>query len=197
MDASLFKDVTMNGDFKYVSVCEFYPTKLGTCRITLHDILADKFSNYNISSDEMHKSNYIHEILELDSTILHKLFSLLYFDSLIGNKDRHCTNIEFEMDTKTLELVDIIPIFDCGDSLYHMMSNDFLRDRSKPIRFTHDEQMNFIMEQGYIRDTFNVTSSTFYDWEDLSEGVFKLMDYNDVLRVKEFLRRRLRYYGNI
>lgn len=77
------------------------------------------------------------------------------------------------------------------------MSNDFLRDRSKPIRFTHDEQMNFIMEQGYIRDTFNVTSSTFYDWEDLSEGVFKLMDYNDVLRVKEFLRRRLRYYGNI
>jgi hypothetical protein len=56
------------------------------------------------------------------------------------------------------------------------MSNDFLIDRSKPIRFTHDEQMNFIMEQGYIRDTFNVTSSTFYDWEDLSEGVFKLMD---------------------
>lgn len=197
MDASLFKDVTMNGDFKYVSVCEFYPTKLGTCRITLHDILADKFSNYNISSDEMYKSNYIPEILELDSTILHKLFSLLHFDSLIGNIDRHCTNIEFEMDTKTLELVDIIPIFDCGDSLYHMMSNDFLRDRSKPIRFTHDEQMNFIMEQGYIRDTFNVTSSTFYDWEDLSEGVFKLMDYNDVLRVKEFLRRRLRYYGNI
>ena len=197
MDASLFKDVTMNDDFKYVSVCEFYPTKPGTCRVTLHDILADKFSNYNISSDEMYKSNYIPEILELDSTILHKLFSLLHFDSLIGNRDRHCTNIEFEMDTKTLELVDIIPIFDCGDSLYHMMSNDFLRDTSKPIRFTHDEQMNFIMEQGYIRDTFNVTSSTFYDWEDLSEGVFKLMDYNDVLRVKEFLRRRLRYYGNI
>lgn len=53
------------------------------------------------------------------------------------------------------------------------------------------------MEQGYIRDTFNVTSSTFYDWEDLSEGVFKLMDQEDVLRIKEFLRRRLRYYGNI
>ena len=197
MDASLFKDITMNGDFKYVSVCEFYPTKPGNCRITLHDILADKFSNYNISSDEMYKSNYIPEILELDGNILHKLFSLLHFDSLIGNKDRHCTNIEFEMDMKTLELVDIIPIFDCGDSLYHMMSNDFLRDRSKPIRFTHDEQMNFIMDQGYIRDAFNVTSSTFYEWEDLSECVFELMDPEDVLRVKEFLRRRLRYYGNI
>lgn len=110
MDASLFKDVTMNDDFKYVSVCEFYPTKPGTCRITLHDILADKFSNYNISSDEMYKSNYVPEILDLDSTILHKLFSLLHFDALIGNKDRHCTNIEFEIDMKTLELVDIFVI---------------------------------------------------------------------------------------
>ena len=163
MGADLFKDVEMYSDFKYVSVCEYYAVDPVNNRITLHDVLVDKFKDYFLDENEIYQANYVSKILELDTNLLQQLYTLLHFDALIGNKDRHCNNIEFEINKETFVLERLLPIFDCGDSFYHYESGDFIRDKSKPLKSTHKEQINFILDKGYKNNLIKVNSSTYLD----------------------------------
>ena len=197
MDADLFKDIEVYGDFKYVSVCEYYSIDTNNNRITLHDVLVDKFKDYFLDEKEIYQANYVSKILELNSNLLQQLYTLLHFDALIGNKDRHCNNIELEINKETFELKQLLPIFDCGDSFYHYESGDFIRDKSKPLRSTHKEQINFILDNGYVNNFIKADSSTYVDWEYMSNDIFNLMEYDDACRIKDYFKERIELYGDI
>lgn len=197
MDADLFKDIEVYGDFKYVSVCEYYSINSNNNRITLHDVLVDKFKDYFLDEREIYQANYVSKILELNSNLLQHLYTLLHFDALIGNKDRHCNNIELEISKETFELKRLLPIFDCGDSFYHYESGDFIRDKAKPLRSTHKEQIDFILDSGYVNNLVKADSSTYVDWEYMSTDIFNLMEYDDACRIKDYFRERIELYGDI
>lgn len=80
---------------------------------------------------------------------------------------------------------------------YHYESGDFIRDKSKPLRHTHKEQIDFILDKGYVNNLIKADSSTYVDWEYMSNDIFNLMEYDDACRIKDYFKERIELYGDI
>ena len=190
----LFKDLDL-GEYDYVSICPKINIS-GRQRIT---------SLYNVQKelcglhfDSMNDFTYIDPkgyLFSLDKNVLNEMFSLLNFDAVIGNVDRHFNNIEFIKDGD--DLVSLFPIHDCGMSFMFDNSVDFYaKEESKPFKRTHNEQKGYLKELGYSR-FIEYDVNTISKWENLSEEIFALMPTDKVSKLIYFTKVRLEYYGKL
>ena len=95
------------------------------------------------------------------------LDSMLVFDYLISNEDRHLNNFGLLRNAETLEWIGFAPIYDSGSSLgYNSLLSQIYTEKniaSKPFKRRHDEQIKLV---------------TSFDWIDFS----KLYDAGDMVR---------------
>ena len=79
----------------------------------------------------------------LNASSFRTVVDMLFLDCLLLNTDRHFSNIEFFMDTDTLDIIDVVPIYDNNYSLlpqFLVGYDTFLRDEYK---FTRDDVTTF------------------------------------------------------
>ena len=131
--------------------------------------------------------------LELNKSVVNKIFDVLYFDSIICNVDRHMRNIELIRDDNRY-IVDAIPVFDCGSSLLYTNSNDWDNDACSAFKYTHIEQVKRIIDSGYVNNISKVPN--FFDlFEFMASDIFKL-DTREGIKDKliDFLKERIALY---
>ena len=190
----LFKDLDL-GEYEYVSICPKINIS-GRQRIT---------SLYNVQKelcglhfDSMNDFTYVDPrdyLFSLDRNILNEVFTILNFDAIICNVDRHFNNIEFIKADDTL--VSLFPIHDCGMSFMFDSSVDFyVREEAKPFKRTHNEQMEYLKELGYS-SFIEYDKDTINKWESLSKEIFALMPTDKVSKLIYFTKVRLEYYGKL
>lgn len=138
-DLSTFKIANM--EYK-VCVSEDFSNGLEACNIV--DVLPNIGSKFGIE-----KYNYVVNFLGLHQRRI--LDSILLFDYIIGNKDRHLRNIELLFDDKGNMC--IAPIFDNGAGLFSSESEKTILQnigfsanfvKSKPFLNPHYEQIQLI-----------------------------------------------------
>ena len=131
----LFKDLDL-GEYEYVSICPKQNLSNGQQLTSLYNVQKELCG---LHFDSMNDFTYVDPkdyLFSLDRNILNEMFTLLNFDAIIGNVDRHFNNIEFIKADDTL--VSILPIYDCGMSLLHDRDEKlYIADSSKPFIETH------------------------------------------------------------
>lgn len=131
--------------------------------------------------------------LELDRSVVNKIFDILYFDAIICNVDRHMRNIELIRDTNR-NIVNVVPVFDCESSLLYTNSNDWDNDACSAFKYTHSEQVKQIIDSGYVNNISKVPN--FFDlFEFRASDIFKL-DPREGIKDKliDFLKERIALY---
>lgn len=132
-------------------------------------------------------------LLMLPMNIQQKIFEILHFDSIICNVDRHMRNIEL-VSNKHGDIVDVIPIFDCGASLLYTNSNDWDYDSCSAFKITHKEQVIQIYEHKYVNKA-KVSSNTVSEFKDRAYNIFKC-DSRPCIedKILSFLEKRIKLY---
>lgn len=190
----MFKDLDL-GEYEYVSICPKLNLSTGQQITSLYNVQKELCG---LHFDDKNDFTYIDPkwyLLKLENGILNEVFTLLNFDAIVGNVDRHFNNIEFIEERGNL--ISLFPIHDCGMSFMFDDSVDFYaKEESKPFRRTHNEQMEYLKELGYSNFIeYNV--NTISKWENLSKEIFELMDADKVSKLIHFTKVRLEYYGKL
>lgn len=88
------------------------------------------------------------------------LNSLILFDYIIANEDRHFNNFGFIRDTKSLEFTDFAPIFDNGNSLWYKSMDSRIGEEveSKPFFARQARQLELIGDFRFVSDTVEIES---------------------------------------
>ena len=190
----LFKDLDL-GEYEYVTICHKLNLSIGQQVTSLYNVQKELCGSH---FDNMNDFTYVDPkdyLLKLDNGILSSIFTLLNFDAVIGNVDRHFNNIEFIKDGDTL--VSLFPIHDCGMSFMFDNSVDFYaREEAKPFKRIHNEQMEYLKELGYS-SFIEYDKDTINKWESLSKEIFALMSTDKVSKLIYFTKVRLEYYGKL
>lgn len=100
-----------------------------------------------------HESNYTHflkcaETLAIPITA-GEVDTMLAFDYLINNSDRHYGNFGFLRNSRTLAFLGMAPLFDHGNSMWNFDSNYDIRlfkQPSKPFRAIHEKQIQLVKD---------------------------------------------------
>ena len=106
---------------------------------------------------------------DLSDNAFNTILDMLFLDCLLLNTDRHFSNIEFHVNNKTLEIIDIVPIFDNNYALLPRFMEGF--------------------------DTFNRMDYLARDgskFEDLYYLVSQYKDYRNVLKSIDYKFKKLR-----
>ena len=176
-----------------VSICEMYNIGEGNSRLSLWDYICEVCNERALNPRMITSDDAFSITLELDRSVVNKIFDVLYFDSIICNVDRHMRNIELIRDDNRY-IVDAIPVFDCGSSLLYTNSNDWQNDVCSAFKYTHKEQVEQITNIGYVSAINRVP-----DFLDLFEfgasDIFKL-DTREGIKDKliDFLKERIALY---
>lgn len=125
------------------SICPTFVTK-DTEYVSALEIL-------NVRKRQNNENMYQHFLKcmhELQIPVLqNQIDTLLAFDYIIQNEDRHFGNFGFVRDINTLKFKGMAPIFDNGNSLWYRNINRNMKfkDRpSKPFRATQEEQLKLL-----------------------------------------------------
>jgi len=89
------------------SVCQLFTS------IDKSFVPASRLSNINVISDIVIYAR------SLGNQFEEKIRSMIIFDCLVFNEDRHASNFGYIYDSKTKQILDVAPIFDNGNSLFH------------------------------------------------------------------------------
>ncbi len=100
-----------------------------------------------------HESDYTHFLkcaeelgIPLSSS---EIDTMLAFDYLINNSDRHYGNFGFLRNARTLTFLGMAPLFDHGNSMWNFDSNYDIRlfkQPSKPFRAIHEKQIQLVKD---------------------------------------------------
>lgn len=133
----------------FVSVCELYNIADSYSRITLWDYICEVCRDRVLNPRMINTDDAFSIMLELDKDVIARIFSVLHFDAIICNVDRHMCNIELVRDADGY-ICSSMPVFDCGNSLLYTNSNDWENDACSAFRNTHAGQFNLILNNGYV-----------------------------------------------
>lgn len=80
---------------------------------------------------------------------------MIVLDFLIGNEDRHFNNFGLIRNAVTLEWIGVVPIFDCGTSLWYNTQESLVKPLSpnlpaKPFKKTHREQIKLVKDFSWV-----------------------------------------------
>ena len=176
-----------------VSVCEIYNIGEGNSRLSLWDYICEVCNERVLNPRMITTDDAFSITLELDRSVVNKIFDVLYFDSIICNVDRHMRNIELIRDDNRY-IADVIPVFDCGSSLLYTNSNDWDNDACSAFKYTHSEQVKQIINSGYVNNISKVPN--FSDlFEFGASDIFK-QDPREGIKDKliDFLKERIALY---
>lgn len=150
MPARFFRELEVKNDnCKFVSVCPFYNVT-GLIKTSLFNLVALPYISSGISNVSITKKDCLDYTLTLDESVRDKIFDIILFDALICNVDRHPGNIDLFIDSKTNKVIDVFPIFDCGNSLYHDVNEiGYSTDKSEFFFDTHQEQVTYMLNYGF------------------------------------------------
>lgn len=112
--------------------------------------------------------------------------TMLSFDYLINNTDRHYGNFGFLRNPDTLEFSGIAPIFDNGNSLwYRSIAREInFRDfQSKPFRHNHNDQIKLV--KSIPLDLARLTDDVL---DDIAVRTFKTMNDLEPQRIKKIMQ---------
>lgn len=138
--------------------------------------------------------------LPIDSV---ELCSMLLYDAVIGNMDRHLNNweLEWHSDEHGNIKLKLAPLFDHGGSLLALVPNTDLRtnfqigqDSSKPFKSTHFKQMHLIKR---CYPAFRVNYNIDLLWQSIDteiQPVLALLNKTRATCVRKYLHNRLYYY---
>jgi hipA-like C-terminal domain len=98
-----------------VSACEIYDIGEGNSRLSLWDYICEVCNERVLNPRMITTDDAFSITLELDRSVVNKIFDVLYFDAIICNVDRHMRNIELIRDAGR-NIVNAVPVFDCGSS---------------------------------------------------------------------------------
>lgn len=193
--ASLFSSIKTYYKCEYVSVCEKYELPDGCYLKTFHSFMYDYYENKGIKQDDMFLCDYKKLIFELSQKSLIDLSTMLYFDAVICNVDRHLRNIEFICNGN--DIVGLLPIYDCGMSLLHDRDEKlYISDSSKPFLETHSKQIAFLKENG-VQTPILYFEDSLDKWVNLSQDIFNILGERQSRNIINFVKRRLELYGRL
>ena len=80
---------------------------------------------------------------------------MIVLDFLIGNEDRHFNNFGLIRNAVTLEWIGVVPIFDCGTSLWYNTQESLVKPLSpnlpaKPFKKTHRDQIKLVKDFSWV-----------------------------------------------
>lgn len=177
---------------KYVSIC---PTlNVGTQKlITLNDMWKKYNEPYNYNKytrEQVMEKVMPKEVIDI----------MLFFDAIIGNRDRHSKNIHMLMDIRTNEIVGY-PILDNGDSF---MSQELLgtvgimgtclgkfSNKSVTVGKNHDEQMKYITT--IDTSMYNISECTSLALQSI-EPILNKMRNGSKTAISKYLKYRINKY---
>lgn len=176
-----------------VSVCEMYNIGKGSSRLALWDYICEVCNERALNPRMITTDDAFSITLELDRSVVNKIFDILYFDAIICNVDRHMRNIELIRDTNR-NIVNVVPVFDCGSSLLCTNSNDWQNDVCSAFKYTHKEQVEQIIGTGYV-SAINRVPDFFDLFEFGAKDIFEL-DPREGIKDKliDFLKERIALY---
>ncbi len=100
-----------------------------------------------------HESDYMHFLKCVEQLAIpvrkQEIDTMLAFDFLINNSDRHYGNFGFLRNPKTLQFIGMAPLFDHGNSMWNFDANFDIRLReqpSKPFKVVHEKQIRLADE---------------------------------------------------
>lgn len=176
-----------------VSVCEMYNIGKGNSRITLWDYICEVCNERALNPRMITTDDAFSLTLGLDKSIVSKIFDILYFDAIICNVDRHMRNIELIRDTSR-NIVNVIPVFDCGSSLLYTNSNDWDNDVCSAFKYTHKEQIGQLINTGYV-SAINRVPDFFDLFEFGAKDIFELDPREGIKdKIIDFLEERVDLY---
>ena len=193
--ASIFSSIKTYYSCEHVSVCEKYELDEECYLKTFHSFMSDHYENKGVKQDDMFLCDYKQVIFELPQRLLIDLSSMLYFDAIICNVDRHLRNIEFICNGDVI--VGLLPIYDCGMSLLHDRNEKlYIADSSKPFIETHNKQTEFLREHG-LQTPIVYCNGTLDKWISLSQDIFDILGERQSRNIINFVKRRLDLYGRL
>ena len=193
--ASIFSSIKTYYNCEHVSVCEKYELDGEYYLKTFYSFMSDYYGNKGVKQDDMFLCDYKQVIFELPQRLLIDLSSMLYFDAIICNVDRHLRNIEFICNGDVI--VGLLPIYDCGMSLLHDRDEKlYIADYSKPFIETHNKQTEFLREHG-LQTPIVYCNDTLDKWISLSQDIFDILGERQSHNIINFVKRRLDLYGRL
>ena len=86
-----------------------------------------------------------------------KIDEMLVLDFIISNTDRHLWNFGMIRNADTLKAVSFAPIYDCGNSMWHNVSDSAIRigadvvaDKANPFCTSHNEQIGKVRDFSWL-----------------------------------------------
>lgn len=192
-DANMFPEIKTYY-CKHVSVCPQIAVQHDIQRLSAFDTLTTYAGSTNFDPWITYQK------LPIDPT---DLCSMLLFDAVIGNMDRHLNNWELDWcsDECGNARLKTAPLFDHGGSLLALVPNSELKttfqigwDRAKPFKETHLKQMHLIKR---CYPAFRVDYDIDLLWQNIDteiQPILMLLSEKRAFCVRKYLRNRLYYY---
>jgi hypothetical protein len=123
--------------------------------------------------------------------IRQQIEKMLVLDFIIANSDRHYNNFGLLRNAETLAWTGVVPIFDCGCSLFYdkpdrVITISSVDAESKPFKTTHFEQIKLVKDFSWLNfETLNDISDEYAELLKMSE----LPDERRTLLCKALLNR--------
>ena len=134
-------------------------------------------------------------IEKLPEYLKSEIYRTLWIDAIDANDDRHLGNFEFHyIKDKGLK---IFPMFDFGRSLWYNFCkpDKWFRDKSRPLRSNHREQIKLISKYSEFRLNSS-DDSILHEWVDYSSNILSLLDKEHCESIISGIRERLNFFGN-
>jgi hypothetical protein len=123
--------------------CENY---LGIDNENVIALFIDKIKSYGQENRYDHYLNICNSLGVKD--IVKKIDQMIVVDYLIGNTDRHYGNFGLLRNSGSLEYIDVLPIYDCGTSIWNMLEIDKIRPGddipNESFRNTHNANIELV-----------------------------------------------------
>jgi hypothetical protein len=99
------------------------------------------------TSNETSYEHYIHTCERLDiPDAVNKINQMMFIDFLICNVDRHLKNYGLIRNAETLRYVNVIPVFDNGNSLWHESNINYNDDIALNFEHSHTKNIKLIKD---------------------------------------------------
>lgn len=121
----------------------------------------------------------------IDKTeFINRFWDMFVIDTLIGNVDRHLSNFGLIEENGILKFA---PIYDCGSSLHHLLSDEEMEEGLKDINLFKDEVYN--IHPVYKYGGKKLTYKEFYDSDivDLNNSVLRIVPLIDLDKINRFI----------
>ena len=142
-------------EIKHVSY--FYRNSYSMC-LCFIDENTEFVPAWNIYKSQQKKNNendysYFNRVLDtLAMPYRERVDSMLLFDYLIANQDRHFNNFGFIRDVTSLKFIDFAPLFDNGNSLWYTKRDSQIGTNvhCKPFATEFDTQLTFVEDKTIV-----------------------------------------------